>query len=133
MITSHDAFRYFGKRYGLQVEGIQGVSTSSEAGLRRINELVDLLVQKKVPSAFVESSVPEKSVRSLLEGAEQKGATVSIGGELYSDAMGANGSGADNYEGMMMHNFKTIVTALGGKTTMPDAAGSTSPAKDSKE
>ena len=133
LITSHDAFRYFGKRYGLQVEGIQGVSTSSEAGLRRINELVDLLVQKKVPSAFVESSVPEKSVRSLIEGAGQKGATVSIGGELYSDAMGPEGSDADNYEGMMMHNFKTIVTALGGNAAIPVALGEASPTKERKE
>ena len=117
LITSHDAFRYFGKRYGLQVEGIQGVSTSSEAGLRRITQLVDLLVEKKVPAAFVESSVPEKSIRSIIEGAEKKGAHVSIGGELYSDAMGPTGSGADTYEGMMRHNFKTIVRALGGEPT----------------
>ncbi len=114
LITSHDAFRYFGKRYGLQVEGIQGVSTSSEAGLRRITQLVDLLVDKKVPAAFVESSVPEKSIRSIIEGAEKKGSIVSIGGELYSDAMGPTGSGAETYEGMMRHNFKTIAKALGG-------------------
>lgn len=130
LITSHDAFRYFGKRYGLQVEGIQGVSTSSEAGLRRISELVDLLVAKKVPAAFVESSVPEKSVKSLLEGAKQKGATVTIGGELYSDAMGPNGSGADNYEGMMTHNFKTIVTALGGTADLPADSTPASGTKD---
>lgn len=115
LITSHDAFRYFGRRYGLQVEGVQGISTSSEAGLKRIRELVDLLVDRKVPAAFVESSVPEKSVKSLIEGAAQRGVNVAIGGELYSDAMGAAGSGADTYEGMMTHNFRTIVTALGGK------------------
>jgi manganese/zinc/iron transport system substrate-binding protein len=115
LITSHDAFRYFGRRYGLQVEGIQGVSTSSEAGLKRIRELVELLYDKKIPAAFVESSVPEKSVKSLIEGAAERGATVAIGGELYSDAMGPVGSGADTYEGMMTHNFKTIVKALGGK------------------
>ena len=114
LITSHDAFRYFGKRYGLQVEGIQGVSTSSEAGLRRIRELVDLLVDKKIPSVFVESSVPPKSVHSIIEGAAEKKTKVSIGGELYSDAMGPSGSGADTYEGMMKHNFKIITKALGG-------------------
>lgn len=117
LITSHDAFRYFGRRYDLQVEGIQGVSTSSEAGLRRITDLVNLLVEKRVPAAFVESSVPEKSVRSIIEGAEKKGVKVSIGGELYSDAMGPTGSGADTYEGMMKHNFKTITKALGGNPT----------------
>ncbi|HUP77471.1 MAG TPA: zinc ABC transporter substrate-binding protein, partial [Pirellula sp.] len=114
LITSHDAFRYFGRRYGLKVEGIQGISTSSEAGLRRITELVDLLVSRKVPAAFVESSVPYKSVQSIIEGAEKRGCKVTIGGELYSDAMGPTGSGADTYEGMMRHNFKTITKALGG-------------------
>ena len=114
LITSHDAFRYFGRRYGLQVEGIQGISTSSEAGLRRITELVELLVTRKVPAAFVESSVPYKSIQSIIEGAERRGCKVTIGGELYSDAMGPTGSGADTYEGMMRHNFKTIAKALGG-------------------
>ena len=116
LITSHDAFRYFGRRYGLQVEGILGISTASDAGQKRISQLVDLLVEKKVPAAFVESSVPEKLVRSIVEGAEAKGWKVSIGGELYSDAMGPTGSGADTYEGMMTHNFRTITNALGGNT-----------------
>jgi manganese/zinc/iron transport system substrate-binding protein len=116
LITSHDAFRYFGRRYGLQVEGIQGVSTSSEAGLKRISDLVSLLVEKKIPAAFVESSVPEKSIRALLEGAAQRGSNVAIGGELYSDAMGPSGSEAESYEGMMLHNFRTIAKALGGNT-----------------
>jgi len=114
LITSHDAFKYFGRRYGLQVEGIQGVSTSSEAGLNKIEKLVALLVDKKVPAAFVESSVPRKSILSIIEGAAAKGVKVSEGGELYSDAMGAKGSGADSYEGMMKHNLKTITKALGG-------------------
>ncbi|MCY2984773.1 MAG: zinc ABC transporter substrate-binding protein [Planctomycetota bacterium] len=117
LITSHDAFRYFGRRYGLQVEGIQGVSTSSEAGLRRIRELVDMLVEKKIPSVFVESSVPPKSVHSIMEGAAEKKTTVSIGGELYSDAMGPIGSDAETYEGMMKHNFRIITKALGGEPT----------------
>jgi manganese/zinc/iron transport system substrate-binding protein len=117
LITSHDAFRYFGRRYGLQVEGIQGVSTSSEAGLRRIRELVDMLVEKKIPSVFVESSVPPKSVHSIMEGAAEKKTIVSIGGELYSDAMGPTGSDAETYEGMMKHNFRIITKALGGEPT----------------
>jgi manganese/zinc/iron transport system substrate-binding protein len=114
LITSHDAFKYFGRRYGLQVEGIQGVSTSSEAGLRHVEDLVNLLVDKKVPAVFVESSVPQKSILSIIEGAAAKGVKVSVGGELYSDAMGPKGSGADTYEGMMEHNLKTITKALGG-------------------
>ena len=116
LITSHDAFRYFGRQYGLQVEGILGISTASDAGQKRITQVVDLLVEKKVPAAFVESSVPEKLVRSIIEGAEVKGWKVAIGGELYSDAMGPTGSGADTYEGMMKHNFRTITKALGGNT-----------------
>jgi len=116
LITSHDAFRYFGRQYGLQVEGILGISTASDAGQKRISQLVDMLVEKKVPAAFVESSVPEKLVRSIIEGAEAKGWKVAIGGELYSDAMGPSSSGADTYEGMMTHNFRTITNALGGNT-----------------
>jgi manganese/zinc/iron transport system substrate-binding protein len=115
LITSHDAFRYFGKRYGLQVEGIQGISTSSEAGLHHIRELVDLLVSKKVRAVFVESSVAQKSIQALIEGAAQQNAMVEVGGQLYSDAMGPAGSGADTYEGMMLHNFRVIAKALGGK------------------
>lgn len=115
LITSHDAFRYFGRRYGLRVEGIQGISTASEAGLKRINELVDLIVENKVPAAFVESSVPQNAIKALIEAATSRGSPVSIGGELYSDAMGPTGSGADSYEGMLRHNFKTVTKALGGK------------------
>jgi manganese/zinc/iron transport system substrate-binding protein len=120
MITSHDAFRYFGRRYGLQVEGVQGVSTSSDASLRRVEELVRMLCEKKVPAAFVESSVPSKQVRSLVEGAAAQGWTVAIGGELFSDAMGPYGSGADTYIGMMLHNFRTIAKALGGSVQADD-------------
>lgn len=116
LITSHDAFRYFGRRYGMQVEGIFGISTASEAGLYRIKNLVELIVKKKVLTVFVESSVNKKFVSAVIEGAKDVGANVSIGGVLYSDAMGPAGSGAATYEGMMTHNFKTIVHALGGHT-----------------
>lgn len=113
LITSHDAFRYFGKAYGLEVQAIQGISTESEAGLQRINELVDLLVSRKVEAVFVESSVPKKSIEALMEGARSRGQTVKIGGELYSDAMGTNGSYEGTYIGMMDHNLTTIARALG--------------------
>ncbi len=90
LVTSHDAFNYFGRAYGLQVMGVQGISTESEAGLQRINELVDLLVDKKVKSVFVESSVPRKNIDSLVEGARSRGHEVSVGNkELFSDAMGS--------------------------------------------
>ncbi len=89
LVTSHDAFNYFGRAYGLEVQGVQGLSTESEAGLQRINALVDLLVDKKVRAVFVESSVPRKNIDSLVEGAKSKGHEVVVGGELFSDAMGA--------------------------------------------
>ena len=115
LVTSHDAFRYFGKRYGLRVEGIVGISTVSEADGGRIPALVNLLHENKIPTAFIESSVPAKQVQSLVEGAASKGTNVLIGGPLYSDAMGPDGSGAETYEGMMLHNFRLIAKSLGGE------------------
>lgn len=113
LVTSHDAFRYFGRAYGVEVQAIQGMSTESEAGLSRINGLVDLLVSRKVSSVFVESSVPEDSVEALLRGAESRGHTVQIAGKLYSDAMGNAGTYEGTYIGMMDHNLSTIARALG--------------------
>ena len=114
LISSHDAFQYFGRRYGIQVEGLQGISTSSEAGLKRVEELVDMLVRLRVPSVFIESSVPEKGVRSLIEGASRKGWDVKMGGTLFTDSMGEEGTDQGTYIGMMNHNFRTITQALGG-------------------
>jgi manganese/zinc/iron transport system substrate-binding protein len=114
LISSHDAFQYFGRRYGIQVEGLQGISTSSEAGLKRVEELVDILVRLRVPSVFIESSVPEKGVRSLIEGASRKGWDVKMGGTLFTDSMGEEGTDQGTYIGMMNHNFRTITQALGG-------------------
>lgn len=119
LVTSHDAFRYFGGAYGVEVQAVQGISTESEAGLRRINELVDMLVDRKVASVFIESSVPKESIESLLRGAQQKGHRVTIGGTLYSDAMGNAGTYEGTYVGMMDHNLTTIAKAL-GSTTVPE-------------
>jgi manganese/zinc/iron transport system substrate-binding protein len=119
LVTSHDAFRYFGLAYGLEVQAVQGLSTESEAGLRRINELVDLLVQRQVTAVFIESSVPQESIQSLLHGAASRGQAVSIGGELYSDAMGPEGTYTGTYIGMMDHNLTTIARALGSRS-VPD-------------
>ncbi|QDU27638.1 Periplasmic zinc-binding protein TroA precursor [Anatilimnocola aggregata] len=112
MVTAHDAFRYFGKAYGIEVRGIQGVSTESEAGVKGINELVDFLVQRKIKAIFVETSVSEENVKSLLEGCRAQNHTVTIGGQLYSDAMGEPGTPAGTYDGMIRHNVTTIVHAL---------------------
>ncbi|MEZ6035601.1 MAG: zinc ABC transporter substrate-binding protein [Planctomycetaceae bacterium] len=118
LVTSHDAFSYFGRAYGLEVVGVQGLSTESEAGLQRINELVDLLVERKVSAVFVESSVPRKNILALIDGAKSRGHDVKVGGELYSDAMGAEGTYEGTYVGMLDHNITLVTRALGG--TVPD-------------
>jgi manganese/zinc/iron transport system substrate-binding protein len=114
LVTAHDAFGYFSRRYGIAVEGIQGLSTEAEAGLRRIQDLVELLVSRRIPAVFVETSVNDRNVRALVEGAAAKGHRVAIGGALFSDAMGAPGTYEGTYIGMMDHNATVIARALGG-------------------
>lgn len=122
LVTSHDAFNYFGRAYGLDVQGVQGLSTESEAGLQRITELVDLLVEKQSPAVFVESSVSSKNIQALVDGAKSRGHEVRIGGELFSDAMGKVGTTEGTYLGMLDHNITLVARALGGKA---DACGFT--------
>jgi manganese/zinc/iron transport system substrate-binding protein len=114
LITAHDAFGYFGREYGFDVLGIQGISTESEAGLHRIGELVELIVTRDVRAVFVESSVSDRNIRALIEGAAAKGHDVTIGGQLFSDAMGAPGTYEGTYVGMIDHNATVITRALGG-------------------
>ncbi len=113
LVTAHDAFGYFGAAYGLEVMGIQGISTESEAGLNRISTLVDMLVERQIGAVFVESSVSDRNMRALIEGAASKGHQVRIGGQLFSDAMGAEGTYEGTYIGMMDHNVTVIASALG--------------------
>lgn len=115
VLSSHDAFNYFGRAHGFEVLGIQGISTESEAGLQRISELVDMLVARNIGAIFVETSVSDRNIRALIEGAESRGHTVVIGGQLYSDAMGEPGSYEGTYIGMIDHNATTIARALGGQ------------------
>lgn len=114
LITAHDAFGYFSDAYGIEVVGIQGISTESEAGLKKIEDTVSLLVERQIPAVFVESSVGDHNIKAIVEGAKARGHDVAIGGTLYSDAMGAPGTDEGTYIGMMMHNIKTIAEALGG-------------------
>jgi manganese/zinc/iron transport system substrate-binding protein len=114
LVTAHDAFNYMSRAYGIEVLGIQGISTESEAGLKDINRIVDILVRRKIPAVFVESSVSDKNVRALIEGAASRGHRVTIGGELFSDAMGAPGTYEGTYIGMIDHNATVIARALGG-------------------
>jgi manganese/zinc/iron transport system substrate-binding protein len=115
LVTAHDAFNYMGRAYNLEVRGIQGLSTESEAGLADLNALVNFLVERKIEAVFVETSVAEKNVNALIEGATAKGAKVTIGGKLFSDAMGAAGTYEGTYVGMIDHNVTVIVRALGGQ------------------
>ena len=112
LVTAHDAFRYFGRAYDLEVRGIQGISTDSEAGVREVTNLVSYIVDKKIKAVFVETSVADQNIRSLLEGCQARGHTVKIGGTLFSDAMGPANTPEGTYEGMVKHNVDTIVGAL---------------------
>jgi manganese/zinc/iron transport system substrate-binding protein len=112
LVTAHDAFHYFGDAYGVEVRAIQGISTDSEAGVRQIKELVDFLALHKIKAVFVETSVSDQNIRSLLEGCQARGHEVVIGGTLFSDAMGDDGTPEGTYQGMVRANVKTIVNAL---------------------
>lgn len=115
LVTAHDAFSYLGRATGLTVRGIQGLSTESEAGVRDLEELIDFIVERKIPAVFSESSVADKNVRALVEGAKARGHELHIGGMLFSDAMGRAGTYEGTYIGMIDHNITTITHALGGK------------------
>ena len=112
LITAHDAFGYFGRAYGVEVIGLQGISTVADYGVNDVTRLVDLIVEREVKAIFVESSVPVRSIEAVREGCLDRGSQVKIGGTLYSDAMGAADSGADTYVGMVESNVNTIVGAL---------------------
>lgn len=115
LVTAHDAFGYFGAAYEFEVLGVQGLSTESEAGLARIEDLVTRLVTDEIGAVFVESSVSDRNLRALIEGAEARGHDVAIGGQLYSDAMGNPGTYEGSYIGMIDHNVTQIARALGGE------------------
>lgn len=115
LISAHDAFNYFGRAYGFEVIGIQGMSTESEAGLKQIEDMVALLINRRIGAIFVESSVSDRNVKALIEGAAAKGHMVKIGGQLFSDAMGAEGTYEGTYIGMIDHNATVITRALGGQ------------------
>ncbi len=112
LITAHDAFNYFGRAYGFEVRGVQGISTVSEAGTADIQTLAKLVVEKRIPAVFVETSVPPRTIEALKEAVRARGFAVATGGNLYSDAMGDPGTPEGTYIGMVRHNIDTIVSAL---------------------
>ncbi len=115
LVTAHDAFGYFGRFMDMEVVGLQGLSTESEVSLSDIEKTIGLLVRYKVPAVFVESSINPASIQAVIEGAKEQGLNVRLGGELFSDAMGAEGTEEGTYIGMYRHNVDTIYQALSGK------------------
>lgn len=115
LITAHDAFSYFGRAYGMEVRGLQGISTLSEFGLRDVSDLVDYIVERQIPAVFLETSVSDRSLKAVLAGVKQRGGDVGIGGDLFSDAMGKPGTPEGTYIGMVKHNVTTIVKSLSGR------------------
>lgn len=112
LVTAHDAFSYFGRAYGIEVIGLQGISTDAQVGIQDVNRLVHYLITHKVPALFVESSIPQRTLEAVQQAAAAQGHTVTIGGELLSDALGDADSATDSYSAMMKHNVDTIVAAL---------------------
>ena len=113
LVTAHDAFNYFGEAYGFEVRGLQGISTVVEASIADVQELATFIAEGRIPAIFVETSVSVKSLEAVKAAVKSKGYEVQIGGELYSDAMGSEGTPEGTYIGMVRHNIDTIVTALG--------------------
>jgi len=112
LVTAHDAFQYFAHAYGFEVKGLQGVSTATEAGTQDMNNLVQFIVDHKIKAIFVESSVPHKTIEAVQEACKAKGWNVTIGGELYSDSLGSEGTEGGTYIGMVKANIDTIAKAL---------------------
>jgi manganese/zinc/iron transport system substrate-binding protein len=112
LITAHDAFNYFGEAYTFKVVGLQGLSTATEAGVQDVQKLAAYIIDQDVKAIFVESSVPKRTIEALQEAVKSKGHDVKIGGTLYSDALGDEGTVEGTYIGMYRYNIKTIVSAL---------------------
>ena len=115
LVTAHDAFSYFGKQYGFEVKGLQGISTASEAGTKDVQDLATFIAERKIKAIFVESSVPERNIKAVQEAVQAQGWDVQIGGELFSDAMGDEETVEGTYIGMVTHNIDTIAGALVGE------------------
>ena len=119
LVTAHDAFHYFGKAYGFEVRGLQGISTASETGTADVQNLAEYIVERKIPAIFVETSVPPRYIEALQAAVNSRGFNVKIGGSLFSDAMGNPGTPEGEYPGMVRHNVDTIVGALSGGEQQP--------------
>ncbi|HEX2203687.1 MAG TPA: zinc ABC transporter substrate-binding protein [Longimicrobium sp.] len=120
LITAHDAFAYFGRAYGFEVRGLQGISTAAEAGTADVQALARFIAERRIPAVFVESSIPRRTIEAVQEAVRARGFEVAIGGSLYSDAMGTPGTPDGTYVGMVRHNIDTLVGALLGQPASPE-------------
>ena len=118
LVTAHDCFNYFGKAYGFKVRGLQGVSTATEVGIADVQELATFIAERRIPAIFVESSISPRSLKAVKAAVESKGFNVEIGGQLFTDAMGNEGTLEGTYIGMIRHNIDTIVHALIGESEL---------------
>lgn len=114
IITAHDAFGYFARAYGFEVEAIQGISTEAEASTADIQAIAQLVVERQVPAIFIESTISPRTIEAVQAAVRSTGHEVALGGQLYSDALGAADSPAGTYIGMMRSNIDTLVKALAG-------------------
>ena len=112
LVTAHDAFHYFGRAYGIEVRGLQGISTATEAGTGDVQDLAAFIAERRIPAMFVESSVSPRAIEAVRAAVRAHGFNVGIGGQLYSDALGEAGTAAGTYVGMVRHNVDTIVASL---------------------
>ena len=113
LVTAHDAFSYFGRAYGFEVRGLQGISTASEAGTADVQQLANFIAERQIPAVFIESSVPVRNVEAVQAAVRDRGFDVVVGGQLFSDALGDAGTPEGTYLGMVRYNIDTIVAALG--------------------
>ncbi len=118
LVTSHDAFGYFGRAYGVEVKGLQGLSTATEAGTADVQELAAFVAERKIPAIFIESSISPRGIEAVREAVRAKGFDVQIGGTLYGDALGSPGSNADTYVGMVLANAQTLVSGLASDSNL---------------
>ncbi|MFD2565374.1 metal ABC transporter solute-binding protein, Zn/Mn family [Aquimarina rubra] len=112
LVTAHDAFSYFGKEYEFNVVGLQGLSTATEAGVQDVQKLASFIIENEVKAIFVETSVPKRTIEALQAAVKSKDHEVTIGGTLYSDALGNPGTIEGTYIGMFEYNVNTIINAL---------------------
>lgn len=112
MVTAHDAFSYFGRAYGIEVHGLQGISTAAEFGIKDMVQTADFIMSHHLTTIFAETSVNPKSMQALQEAVAQRGGQVRIGEPLFSDALGETGTPEATLIGAFRHNTTQILKSF---------------------